>query len=175
VLSRRNDIAGASAVFDEATKANPRNDALAEVRAQWLSETRQTDLAISAYETLLKKNPGNNIAANNLAYLLAEAKGDKASLDRALVLSERFEYTNQPGWLDTLGWTHYKLGQVADALPLLQRAQALEPQAALFQLHYGLALYKSGDVAKAKEHLRSAAGASKQPLPDEAQRIIQQG
>ena len=175
VLYRRNDLAGASAVFDMATKANPDNDVIAELHADWLAKTGNVDQAIALYDALLKRNPGNSIAANNLAYVLVEQKGDKASLDRALALSERFQYTNQAGLLDTLGWTHYKLGQVADALPLLQRAQALAPEAALFQLHYGLALYKNGDVASAKEHLRSAAGESKVPLPDEALRIIQQG
>ena len=52
-----------------------------------LAETYQrqddVDNAIAEYERILKRSPGDAIAANNLASMLTEKKGDKASLARA--------------------------------------------------------------------------------------------
>lgn len=176
LFAQKNDSDNVVAVLDQGVKANPGNDALQIAEADFFSHGGRYDRAITIYEQMLQRDPENILAANNLAYLLTEQKGDTTSLDRALALTQRFQYSGNAGLLDTLGWIHYKLGQFKLALPLLQQAQALSPDAAIVQLHYGMALYKTGDVDQAKKHLKIAAQA-KPPLPNigEANRIIDQG
>ncbi|MBC7995237.1 MAG: tetratricopeptide repeat protein, partial [Rhizobacter sp.] len=127
------------------------------------------------YETVHKRSPDDEAYANNLAYLLAETKGDKASLERALTLTRGFKGSLNPGYLDTLGWTHYKLGQYDDAVSVLDRAVQRSPEGALYQLHLGMALHKKGDITRAQTHLKKAID-SKAALPnlDEARKLLAQ-
>jgi len=116
----------------------------------------EKDKAIAEYEKILQKNPGADAAANNLAVLLSEEKGNKANLDRALALAKRFENSSNPSFLDTLGWVYFQLGENERALPLLQKAVTMAPKAPARQYHLGMVLYKQGDVKSAKTHLQLA-------------------
>lgn len=171
------DSAGAEAILDTALKANPSNDALALAEADFYSRSGLTDRAVTTYRTLLQRDPGYTMAANNLAYLLLQ-RGDKDSLDQALVLSKRFEYSTNAALLDTLGWTDYKLGRYADAVPILKRAESIAPNTPVVELHYGLALYHAGpaNVDDAKQHLRLAMQSGLAiPGMDEAKEIVGRG
>ena len=99
------------------------------------------------------------MAANNIASLLVEAKGDKASLERALDLTTSCESTSTHSLLDTRGRIYFKLGQNDQALPLFERAAASSPQAPLFQYHLGMSYYQRGDAQSAKTHLQRALDA----------------
>ncbi len=175
VKALRNQLADAVAVIEEGEKAIPGNASLPATRAEWLTRAGRQDEAIALYEKLLKANPDDDGYANNLAYLLTESKGDRASLERALTLVSRFKESNNAGYLDSLGWLHYKLGQYADAVPVLERAVERSPTAPLLQLHLGLALHKKGDTARAQDFLKKAV-ASKTTLPnlDEARLLVAQ-
>ena len=170
---KRSNLADALLVLDQGEKAAPTDLSLPAARAEWLARGERADEAIAVYESLLKRAPDDDAFANNLAYLLVERKGDKPSLERALTLAQRFKASANPGYLDTLGWSHYKLGQYAEAAATLERAVALAPTSALLQLHLGLALHKQGNTAKAQEWLKKAL-ASKAALPnlDEARQIV---
>lgn len=173
VTLKRSTLADALLVLDQGEKAAPADLSLPAARAEWLARAERRDEAIAVYESLVKRAPDDDAFANNLAYLLVEHKGDKASLERALSLTQRFKNSNNPGYLDSLGWTHYKLGQYAEAAATLERAVELAPTAPLLQLHLGLALHKSGDTAQAQEWLKKAL-ASKATLPnlDEARQVL---
>ncbi len=175
VMALRNKIGEAATVLAEGEKANPGEVSLPASRAEWLARAGRTDDAIAVYEALVKRVPDDDAYANNLAYLLIETKGDKASLDRALALTSRFKESNNPGYLDSLGWAHYKLGQYGDAASVLERAVQRSPAAPLLQLHLGLALHKKGDIPRAQEFLRKALD-SKAKLPnlDEAKLLVAQ-
>jgi len=115
--------------------------------------------AIAQYEKILKDYPGADPAANNLAALLSEEKGNKSNLDRALALAKRFENASNPSLVDTLGWVYFQLGDNEHALPLLQKAVTMAPNVPAFQYHLGMALYKQGDIKSAKTHLQLAVDA----------------
>ncbi|WP_428423360.1 tetratricopeptide repeat protein [Methylibium sp.] len=176
VLASRNDMPGALAMLDKGQQANPKDLSLPAIRAEWLTRLGRHDEAIAAYEALLKRSPEDDTATNNLAYLLTELKGDKASLDRALELVGRFNESGNAGYLDSLGWVHYKLGQYAQAVPPLERAVERLPGSPLMQLHLGMALYKNGDTERGKELLRKAVQ-SKAEIPGlgEARKLLGQG
>jgi tetratricopeptide (TPR) repeat protein len=161
--------------LDQGSRALPEDLSFPATRAEWLARAGRPDDAIAVYESLIKRAPEDDAYANNLAYLLVESKSDAASLERALALTRRFSGSNNPGYLDSLGWVQYKLGHYVEAIAILERAERRAPAAPLLQLHLGLALYKKGDVVSGAEHLRKALE-SKPPLPglDEARRLVAQ-
>jgi cellulose synthase operon protein C len=175
-LAMRGDVEGAIRVLSEGEAKAPKELAIPIERAEWLARTERYDEAIKLYEALLERQPDNDHVVNNLAYLLAEVKGDRASMERALRLAGRFVESRDANQLDSLGWIHYRMGQYAQALPLLERAVARAPSAPLLQLHLGKALVKTGQVARGKEYLQRAID-SKARLPhlDEARAMLAQG
>ncbi len=157
-------------------KLLPAEPMLSTTRAEWLTRLKRHEEAIAVYEQVVQRFPDDTVAVNNLAYLLAEVKGDKASTERALQLAARFADSRNAGQLDSLGWIHYRLGQYDKALPLLERAVALAPPTPLLQLHLGKALVKSGETARGQALIRQAIE-SKADLPrlDEARALLPQG
>lgn len=175
VKASQNDIGAAIAVLEQGEKAVPADLSITATRAEWLSRAGRQGEAISIYEALLKRAPDDDSYANNLAYLLTEFKGDKESLERALTLTQRFKESINPSYLDSLGWTHYKLAQYAEAVPVLERALQQAPDAPLLQLHLGMALHKNGDAARARELLKKAVDSKiTAPERDEAKLLIAQ-
>ena len=173
VMVARKDLDGALALLQRGEQANLKDSMLAATRAEYLGRAGRTDDAIAIYEQILKRAPDDDLAANNLAYVLAQSKRDKASLDRALTLATRFQASSEPGYIDTLGLVQYRLGRYDLAATQLERALALAPNDAGVELHYGMALYKKGDVQAGAGLVRKAL-ASKTPLPDhdEAQTLL---
>jgi tetratricopeptide (TPR) repeat protein len=171
----RDDLAGALEVLSRGEKANPQDRSTAAVRAEWLARAGRYGDAIAVYESLLERAPGDDAVANNLAYLLAEKKGDKVSLERALQLTVRFEGSSNASYLDSLGWVRYRLGQYERAVPVLERAVTLA-ESPLLDLHFGMALHKAGDAKRSVGFLRKAVD-SKVQLPQlgEARQILAQG
>jgi predicted Zn-dependent protease len=172
----RHDPRGALAVFDLGEKDMPDLLSIPMARAEWLARTGHPDAAIAEYERLIVRAPDDASIANNLAWILADSRGDRASLARALSLVERFAGDDEPGRLDTLGWIQLRLGQAARAATTLERAALLAPDSPLIQMHLGMALHAGGDAARGDALLRKVL-ASKATLPhrDEAQRLLPAG
>ena len=173
VKAARQDIEGALTTLQRGEQAHPGDTTLAAARAEYVGRAGRIDESIAIYEQILRTAPGNELAANNLAYVLAQAKRDPTSLDRALKLANRFAGSNEPGYVDTLGLVQYRLGRYDEAATLLERARGLAPNDPNVELHYGMALYKKGDVQAGADLVRKAL-ASKVPLADhaEAQTLI---
>lgn len=164
----------ASHILQQALQVNPKHEELRLLYASHLGDRGQFDQAITEYETILKQNPRQLLAANNLASILADQKGDAKSLDRALTLSRDFEQrAPNPFFLDTLGWVHLKMGHQDDALRVMQRAVAEAPQHPILNYHLGVAHFKAGHRLEAQAHLKKALN-TKQPFPgmDEAKSIL---
>ena len=172
-LSRsRGDTNAAIQFLQQGIAAIPGDARLSVALAELYQLAGNNDKAIAEYDSILKKNPGLDVAANNMASLLTD-KGDKASLDKALELAKRFENSANPAFADTLGWIYFKSNQTDNALPLLQKAADKAPEFMLFQYHLGMALYKKGDMKGAKIYLQKAVD-SKSTFPglDEAKGIL---
>jgi len=117
----------------------------------------QIDSAITAYDGALRLNPRNVLAANNLAVLLVDYKGDPQNLQKAFVLSRDFEKeAPHPLFLDTLGWVRFKMGQQEDAFRLMKDAVAKSPEVPTLNYHLGMAYYQSGKTAEARAYLSKA-------------------
>ncbi len=145
------------ATLKKALEANPDNEQLRLMLATSLDSRDRVDEAILQYETVLQHHPKSLLAANNLAATLVDRKGDPDSLKRALSLSRDFEtQAPNPYLLDTLGWTHLKLGHHQDALRLLKQAMAKAPDHPVLNYHLGVTYAQSGGKKEAKAHLNQA-------------------
>jgi Flp pilus assembly protein TadD len=88
--------------------------------------------------------------------LLVTYRKDKASLDRAKTLTQSFANSPNAPLLDTHGWVMFKLGQYAEALPVLERAVERSPDSKVIRYHLAMAQLKSGQRDKARENLETA-------------------
>lgn len=134
------------------------------------------DPAISAYDGALRLNPRNVLAANNLAVMLVDSKGDPQSLQKAFALSRDFEKdAPHPLFLDTLGWVRFKMGQQEEALRIMKNAVAKAPEIPMLNYHLGMAYFQAGKTSEARVHLAKALK-STEPFQgrQEAEQILSQ-
>jgi putative PEP-CTERM system TPR-repeat lipoprotein len=104
-------------------------------------------LAIGQYEKVLKADPGNQVALNNLAGLYPPADRVKA-----LQLAERAWRTapDNPGVQDTYGWLLVQEGQLERGVPMLEKAMRALGDVPEVRYHHAVAVIRSGD----REHGR---------------------
>ena len=112
--------------------------------------------AISEYQLALEKDPKSLVAANNLAYLLADRRTDKASLERASSLAAVLRKSPIANFKDTLGWIAYRQGDFRAAVPLLEEAVAAHPKVPAEHFHLGMAYLAVGGSGKASEQFKVA-------------------
>jgi tetratricopeptide (TPR) repeat protein len=144
-------------VIQAGLKANPDSEELHMLLASAYSAQGQIDNAIIAYDGALRLNPRNVLAANNLAVLLVDYKGDPQNLQKAFALSRDFEKdVPHPLFLDTLGWVRFKMGQQEEALRLMKHAVAKSPEVPTLNYHLGMAYHQSGKRAEARAYLSKA-------------------
>ena len=122
-----------------------------------LYETRgKKQEAMDAYRSLLEALPTLDVAANNLAVLVAGDGKDPAKLEEAAAIARRFESATLPWFADTLGWIYYQQMNYAKAADLLTRAAKGAPGEPLFQYHAGAAMYELKDFSAARKYLQEA-------------------
>ena len=121
-----------------------------------LQSQGKLDDAKRKYEDALGIDSRAAVAANNLAWILAESGED---LDRALDLAKiaTASSPDAPELLDTLGWVYYKKDQPELAIPIFRRsvAKANNPNPN-HHYHLGLALLKVGDTTNGRAALQRA-------------------
>jgi Tfp pilus assembly protein PilF len=114
------------------------------------------ETAISEYEFILDKQPGDLIAANNLASLLLDHRTDKASLERAQSLVAILRKSQTPQFKDTLGWASYHRGDYRTAVSLSEEAVAALPDEPAIRYHLAMGYIASDHPDKASEQLKKA-------------------
>lgn len=114
--------------------------------------------AIDVYSSVLSKNPDIDLAANNLAQLVADhLYTDAAMLEKARVAAERFVSSPNPFFLDTLGWVYYRLGQQKQALSVYERVTAATHKIpSVTYYHYAVVLHAVGRNEESKKWLTRA-------------------
>lgn len=128
-------------------------------------ERKNYDVAIDNYRKALEKDPNSVIAANNLAWLIAET--GKGNLDEAMRLAQGVVQRNPnvAGFLDTLGWVYYKKNLHTAAVEQLRKAVSINeaealarnvPASAAYHYHLGLALKGTGNTDESRRELQAA-------------------
>src|SRR5262249_7656900 len=98
-----------------------------------LQESNDPAGARAQYEAVLAKSPRAGIAANNLAWMLAEQGKYDDALRWATTAVENLRGRPEPQ--DTLGWVYLKMARPLDALAAFERARSAAPAEALYARH----------------------------------------
>ncbi len=130
------------------------------------------------YRRALEITPETPIAANNLAWLIAD--GGQGNLDEALQLAQKTVNTNSnvAGYYDTLGWVYFKKGLYSPAVEQLKKAVALDDAQAkrtgaktnaAYRLRLGTALASAGDKFSARREVETSLANEQSLSQKEAQ------
>lgn len=149
------DPKGAIAAFSKARELTPK-DPIPLLQIALIYDTSgRNEEARKVYDQVLKLQPDNTIALNNIAYSKAEEGVD---LDTALHLAERArnKAPDDPNVTDTVSLIFLKKNLTDDGLRLLRELVARKPENPTYHLHFAMALYAKGDKAEAKRELQTA-------------------
>jgi tetratricopeptide (TPR) repeat protein len=118
-------------------------------------QEKRPDEARKVYEQVLGYEPRAAVAANNLAWIMAESNDN---LDVALKYAQTAKEVlpEQPEVSDTLAWVYYKKDLASLAVAPLQHAIERDPRNAVYHYRLGLVYLKTGDPAKARQSLQQA-------------------
>lgn len=155
VLFRMGDIPKALEIL---TKAKDLNGEIPEVRghlANALHAVRKYDEAIKELGELVRLEPDNATARNNLGYLLADRDIDYAAALEHCLEALRLK-PDDPFYLDSLGWVYVKLGNYARARETFDHAQALRPDVPEVLVHLAYLELATGAAGKALDLLGRA-------------------
>ncbi|HEY8461460.1 MAG TPA: tetratricopeptide repeat protein, partial [Blastocatellia bacterium] len=104
---------------------------------------------------LLKREPDNATALNNLGYFMVE-RG--VGYGEALKLIEQAVAIDptQGSFLDSLGWTHFKLGNIEKARQYLEKAAIYSRRNSTIHEHLGDVLREEGRLTEARKQWEKA-------------------
>lgn len=134
-------------LLSEGLLAYPREESLLYTRSTISEKRGDYALMEKDLQQIIEQNPNNAIALNALGYVLTN---QNQRLDEAQVLiNKAIELKpGEPAILDSLGWLHYRLGELKLALKYLQQAYAAFPDPEV-AAHLGEVLWQSGQHEQA--------------------------
>jgi tetratricopeptide (TPR) repeat protein len=104
--------------------------------------------SIKSFESLLKARPEDASLLNALGYSLAD-RSQKLPRAEQLIRKALEASPDNPAFLDSLGWVRFRRGDVEGAIPYLERAYRIFPDAEIAS-HWGEALWQLGKQAEAR-------------------------
>ncbi|MBA2690013.1 MAG: PEP-CTERM system TPR-repeat protein PrsT [Burkholderiales bacterium] len=116
-------------------------------------KTNKRKIAAEQYEWVIKRQPNNLLALNNVAWAYHQGNDARAlsAAEQAYALS-----ATNPLIMDTYGWMLVHYGNLEKGTELLQRASSLVPDQPEIRYHYAVALLKSGKDQAARTELEHA-------------------
>ena len=156
---RRGRVDDGLQLLNEMIKKNPSNSTALTVRGALYDSQGKIEEARKSYTQALTIDANIEVAANNLAYIVAEGGGD---LQSALgwAQSARKKQPENPDIADTLGWIYYKVGNYVLARDQLQFAVSKQPGNGIFQYHLGMIYKQTNQIGQAQAAFRKAADSS---------------
>lgn len=150
------DKNAAIAVLREGIKVGNDPEMLYITLASWYEAWGDYDTAITEYKAAYHAQQNSPRLANNLAMLLVSYKQDQASLDLASNLIQKLSGTENPAYLDTIGWVQYKRGDFNNAVTSLEQAIQIAQDEPLLNYHLGMARFKKGETELARQNLKKS-------------------
>ena len=146
--------AKASGRAEQLLGSHPDSSLLQVISAELLAELGQSKAAIERYRRVVKKEPDNLAAWNNLALLLAEQRSAdaRAAADRALTLAP-----GNPEVIDTWAWITHLEGNSTKAMEAY-RAVSERRLSASAKYHYAVVAQAVGQTALARTLLEGLEG-----------------
>jgi tetratricopeptide (TPR) repeat protein len=165
----------AVATLKTAATANPASATVLSVLGLTYQQKGDIASARQAFEQALTLKPNFVVAANNLAWILAEHGDGARDMQRALQLGQT-AMDAAPGdaqVADTYGWILYKHGDFGRAVSVLKPAADKLGDDPTIQYHFGMAAQKTGDIAGARAALsRALASPGSFPAREEARKAL---
>ena len=151
----KGDDNNAIAALQKARTALPESENVLFALALTLDTAGHRPEAQKVYEAIIRMNPNNGVALNNLAFLMVESGLDT---DVALSYAQRAKQLlpDMPEVADTLGWIYLKKAQYDYAVSAFQDLVAKAPGHSTFHFHLGMAYKMKGDKTKAISELHEA-------------------
>ena len=154
ILSRRDGPAAALQRIAEARKVAPTHSGMLYTHSLYAEQAGNVPLAVRLLETMTKLFPDDPDGWNALGYVMADhginLPEARTHITRALRIKP-----NDPNILDSLGWVHYRLGNLNLALRHLEEA-AKQSDSAEIAAHLGEVLWELGRRDTARQIWRSA-------------------
>jgi uncharacterized protein (TIGR03790 family) len=151
----KEDKSGAARALADVVTASPRTPIWLSYVATLQEQAGDYIAAVATYQEVLKIQPTNVVALNNLAYALAVHLRRPAEAlphaRRAMSLAPRAGVI-----IDTLAWTEHLLGNHEAASKLLAEAIRLEPKQAEIRLHAAIVYAARGTLDRSVEELKEA-------------------
>ena len=150
-------------------KAHP-NDNAVRLHFATLSMATDNKAAIEQFQAILKQDPNNVAALNNVALAYYKEKDPKALeyAEKAAALAPA-----NPAVMDTLGFLLVEKGDAKRGLPLLEKAVAAAPNAVNIRYNLALAQAKTGDKENARKSLEEViAKGGNSPKVEEAKAML---
>lgn len=149
LLSEEKHYDQAMQIYNAALDAMPQDDTLLYGRAMLAEKMDRLDILERDLHAILAREPDNARVLNALGYTLA---------DRTQRYEEAFNYIKRAlelnpqdaATLDSMGWIHYRLGNLSEALKYLHSAYKLDANAEI-AAHLGEVLWASGDQQGARK------------------------
>lgn len=173
ILSLEGDDKASVEVLREWYVKNDKSAKLNAVLAMSLQKQGIKDEAISIYENMVKQQPKNIVALNNLSWLYME----KGNMDEALNNAKSaFEINPElAAVLDTYGWILVKIGKIDQGYELIQKAISKAPHDRDIRYHIAEVLSQKGDKQSAIIEVKQALdGKEKFQSRAEAQELLKQ-
>lgn len=173
LLVQNNELIAALNLLDTELKAEPNDSELLYARSLLHERMNRFELAEADLRSLIVLNGNDARALNALGYMLSlhTPRYDEA----AKLISKANELNpGDPAILDSLGWVHFKQGKPAEALPFLQKAYGIFPDAEV-AAHLGEVLWALGEKAQARALLEAATQRDEdgnRVLRDTVQRLL---
>jgi tetratricopeptide (TPR) repeat protein len=152
---RKGDLTNSIIALQKARAILPENGVVLSTLGLVLDAAGRWSEARQVYEVVIKMDPTNGVALNNLAFLLSEHGGD---LDDALTKAQRAKQLlpdlNEVS--DTLGWIYLKKNLTDNAIDIFKDLVNRVPAQAVFRYHLGMAYSQKGDKTRALKELQDA-------------------
>jgi Tfp pilus assembly protein PilF len=141
--------------FEQVSAHDPKSVPARTMTAMIAHTQDKVDDARLQYERILQTDPRAAVAANNLAWMLADSEED---LDRALRLAQvaRASDPRSAEFSDTVGWVYIKKRLPELAVAAFQASVDRQPANPTFHYHLGLAYAGIGEREKARTSLSRA-------------------
>ncbi|MBX7054015.1 MAG: tetratricopeptide repeat protein [Pyrinomonadaceae bacterium] len=179
LLVARNETASAIEQYRAIVAKNPTAPVFTLIGILEDSRSNQTEAEI-CYRRALELSPDSTIAANNLAWLIAENQGN---LDEALQLASASVNRNPDvaGFYDTLGYVYLKKGLYLPAVEQLRKAVLMDEKAGNkaasgYRVRLAMALASAGDKSGARREAEASLRdqtALSQSEANDAKRVLE--
>ncbi len=147
------DLIQAMAAFRQAIERNPRDSASMLNVALLLEGTGQREAARQEYIEVLKLDPKNAIALNNLAFIMADGAGSLVEASE-YALRAKEALPDSLDVADTLGWIYVRRQMGDEAIATLKPVVIAAPKNVDFRKHLATAMDLKGLNSPAMEELK---------------------